>query len=99
MPSLYLSHSTLDKEFAERLADDLKRAGVDIRHGEDKADRRAEHRNDGMFKLKSRAAAEFTKAVFRVWRAPGFGAQNGDIVRLVVSHGRKLAVTGLAMGI
>ena len=30
MPSLYLSHSNLDKEFAQRLADDLKRAGVEV---------------------------------------------------------------------
>ena len=30
MAGLYLSHSTLDKEFTQRLADDLKRAGVDV---------------------------------------------------------------------
>ncbi len=30
MPGLYLSHGNLDEEFAQRLADDLKRAGVDV---------------------------------------------------------------------
>jgi len=30
MPSVYLSHSNVDKEFARRLADDLKRAGVRV---------------------------------------------------------------------
>jgi hypothetical protein len=30
MPNVYLSHSNLDKEFGQRLADDLKRAGVRV---------------------------------------------------------------------
>ncbi len=30
MPGLYLSHSNLDREFAQRLADDLKQAGVEV---------------------------------------------------------------------